>query len=345
MRSDREYRWGRAVSSQRVSAFPHVSLAHKRTPLERLDRLSAALKGPAIWIKRDDLTGLAGGGNKARKLDFLVGEAKASGADTLITAGAIQSNHARQVAAAAARFGFDCSLVATDSVPIATAAYRTNGNLLISRLLGARIYEVGNVDSAPIMETISQRLTEDGRKPYVIPVGGSNAVGTLGYVDAFFELDAQFRELRQEFRHIVVASGSGGTQAGLTLAATLAEWPGQINGISVGAERDRQAAKVRIVLNATAVLLNVEDIASRCSIIVDATKAGPSYGVPDHATIESVRLLAETEGLLLDPVYTGKAMAGLIAKVRSGEFKSSDNVVFWHTGGSTALAAYPEYFS
>lgn len=298
-----------------------------------------------VWIKRDDCTGLAGGGNKARKLEFLIGAAIAARADTLVTAGAIQSNHARQVAAVAAKFGFCCSLVITDSVAEFGKPYRENGNFLISQILGAEIHEVGNVDSAAVMQLLAEQFAVNGQRPFVIPIGGSNAIGTLAYVEAFFELQDEFASLNTSFDHIILASGSGGTQAGLALGAQLAAWPGKVLGISVGAEQPRQQARVqRVKADTCAELGALEPSDAPSAVLIDDRFVGPGYGRPANETIEAIRLVAETEGVLLDPVYSGKAMAGLIENIRSGKFRAGENVVFWHTGGSPALSAYPEYF-
>jgi D-cysteine desulfhydrase/L-cysteate sulfo-lyase len=334
------------LEPQLLSAFPRVSIAHAPTPFEFLERLSARLGGPAIWVKRDDCTGLAGGGNKVRKLEFLIGAALESGADTVITAGAIQSNHARQTAAAAARLNLRSILVLTDTVGCRGPAYRNNGNLLIDRLLGADIHLVGgDVDTESVLESIADRERERGRSPFVIPVGGSNAPGVLGYVAGFFELHAQIQEQATAFDAIVLPTGSGGTQAGLVLGAAFSGWCGDIIGISVGASAERQRMKIAKSLRSAAALLGIEDSDSnRADILVDDRFVGPGYGEPASETIEAIRIAAETEGLLLDPVYSGKAMAGLIALIRAGRFRRDQNAVFLHTGGAQALSAYPEHF-
>lgn len=342
----REQGHGRSFSHGPLAAFPRAAIAHTPTPFERLERLSERLGGPNIWIKRDDCTGLAGGGNKARKLEFLIGAALAAKADTLITAGAIQSNHARQTAAAAARFNMRCILVLTKPVPGLGSAYDHNGNILIDRILGAEIHlaEAG-AESAPVMEEIAARERGAGRRPFIIPVGGSNAVGTLGYVDGFFELSSQFEASGTAFDYIILPTGSGGTQAGLLLGAALLDWRGKILGVSVGSAAGHQSAKVKHVLLEASSLLDVKDrgFEEEAALINDRS-IGPGYGQPAPGTIEAIRIAAETEGLLLDPVYSGKAMAALIAMARSGQLQPGQNVAFLHTGGSQALSAYPEYF-
>lgn len=324
--------------------FPRVLIAHAPTPLEPLERLSRRLSGPDIWIKRDDCTGLAGGGNKARKLEFLIAAALADEADTLITAGAIQSNHARQTAAAAARFNLRCQLVLTDSVPGTPPHYRESGNILLDQILGAEIKLAGgDADSAHAMQDLAQALRCQGRRPFVIPVGGSNALGAFGYVQAFAELHAQAVERSLAVDHIVLATGSGGTQAGLLLGAHLHGWRGSIHGISVGASAQRQRLKVADVMRAAADLLTIET--GDAEIRIDDRFVGAGYGQPAEDTIEAIRLTAESEGILLDPVYSGKAMAGLIASIRAGTFRRGEVVVFLHTGGSAALSAYSQHFT
>jgi len=329
--------------AERSEAQHKVPLAHLPTPLEPLPALSRALGGPEIWVKRDDCTGLAGGGNKARKLEYLMADALARKADRIITAGGIQSNHARQTAAAAARLGLRCTLVLTDSVPDRSAAYHGSANLLLDRLFGAdlRFYD-GSADADAAMAEIAQSCAAAGERPYVIPIGGSNAIGARAYVDAAAELLDQATALGQSFSHAVLATGSGGTHAGLALglATCGAEIP--VLGISVSRARDAALERVRGLVESTAALLG---IGHEPEILVDDRFVGPGYGLPTDAMKEAVDLVARTEGLLLDPVYTGKAMAGLIALVREGRFAQGDQVLFWHTGGSIALFAYDEIFA
>lgn len=324
-----------------------IELAHSPTPLVRLNRLSDRLGGPDIWIKRDDCTGLAGGGNKARKLEYLMAAALEANADTIISAGAIQSNHVRQVAAASAYLGLRCIVVLTDTVRGRGEAYFKNGNYLLDQILGAEIHLVSaETDSSREMEAIAERVRSDGGRPSVIPIGGSNPIGTLGYVRGFFELQAQLDECRMSADWIVLPTGSGGTQAGLLVGAMLRNWNGEIIGVSVGAEHARQYEKVRDLIASTAALVEADfAVFDKSKVLVDDGFVGAGYGEPDGRTLEAIELLARTEGILLDPVYSGKAMAGLIEAVRSDRFGSGQNVIFLHTGGSQALGAYPEYFS
>ena len=310
--------------------IPRVRFAQLPTPVESLPRLSATLGGPRLWVKRDDLTGLALGGNKTRKLEFLLAEAQANGARTLITAGAIQSNHCRQTAAVAARFGLECILVLAGAPPESTS-----GNLLIDRLLGAEIVWCETDKRDEVLKQTFNDAWASGRRPYLIPYGGSNATGAVAYAFAMDELLGQ----NIEPDWIVFPSSSGGTQSGLILGARRSGFRGQILGISVD-----QAAKV--------LAANVAELATETSekfgqkihfkpgeILVNSDYLGGGYGVMGMAEQEAILLFARYEGLLLDPVYTGRAAAGLIDLIRKGFFKARDTVLFWHTGGVPALFA------
>jgi D-cysteine desulfhydrase/L-cysteate sulfo-lyase len=327
---------------QQVASLPRVLLAHAPTPLEAMPRLSRALGGPPLYVKRDDCTGLALGGNKARKLEYLMGEAVAAGADVVITAGAPQSNHARQTAAAAAQLGIACILVLTESVAGRSADYLRSGNLLLDRLFGADVRLLPGTANGPAeMERIATELRAQGRKPFVIPVGGSNATGGAAYVAAALELGRQLEEAGIRPAALVVPSGSGGTQAGIAMAAALAEWRFPVIGVSVSGTVEVQRRKMAAVFDGFEARFGWK----RPEVIVDDGFVGPGYGQPTPAMKEAVELVARTEGLLLDPVYTGKGMAGLIAYVRAGKFDASKPVVFWHTGGAIGLTAYPEVFT
>lgn len=325
-----------------------VRLATLPTPFEPLPRLSQALssngRAPAIWIKRDDCTGFAGGGNKARKLEYLVTEALESGADMLVTMGAIQSNHARQTAAAAARHGLGCLLLLTDSVANRGEAYRTNGNWLLDQAFGAEIRLLdASEDGAAVTEKTMTELTAQGRKPYFIPIGGSNALGSLGYRDALLELVAQAKDEGCRIDHIVLPTGSGGTHAGILAGVEQAGLPCRVHGISVSRSSEQAQAIV------SSLLQDIFGLEGRQgermpALEIDDSQVGPGYGQPTAAMIEAVELVARTEGILLDPVYTGKAMAGLLSLVRAGAIAPDETVVFWHTGGLPGLFAYPEVF-
>jgi len=315
----------------------HVSIAHLPTPIEPLDRLSKHLGGPEIIIKRDDLTGLATGGNKTRKLEFLVAEAITKGCNHLVTTGAPQSNHCRQTAAAAAQFGLGCSLILRGEAPS-----QISGNLLLDKLLGAHIYWCGKEDSSALIREVSDELLAMGRTPYVIPLGGSNVVGATGYVKAMQELMAQLHAERNNVDFIVFASSSGGTQAGMVLGAQIYGFQGQIFGISVDHPADALRTQVAALATATATHLGLEPLSIIDQIVVNDDYLGQGYAMVGEMEREAIRLVAQREGILLDPVYTGRAMGGLIDLIRWGAFTRGQTVLFWHTGGTAALPAFAD---
>jgi len=322
-----------------TDALPRISLAHLPTPLEPLPRLSAALGGPQLWIKRDDQTGLATGGNKARKLEFLVAEALAQGATTLITAGAPQSNHARQTAAAAAKCGLRAVLVLGGGPP---TQQRHGGNVLLDRLLGAELRWAEGRDRAEVMAEVAEEEQTAGRRPYIVPYGGSNPVGASGYVAALEELAAQLAERSLRMDHIVFATSSGGTQAGLCVAAKALHFPARVVGISVDKDAGELQAELAVLANETATHLGLDLHFEPDEFIVNDDYCGAGYGVVTEMEKAAIRLLAETEGVLLDPVYTGRALAGLIDLIGQGAFGPQERVCFWHTGGTPGLFAYGE---
>jgi L-cysteate sulfo-lyase len=314
------------------------------TPLHRLDKLSDALGGPQIWMKRDDCTGLAGGGNKARKLIWLMADASAQGADVVLTTGAPQSNHARQTAAAAAMSGLRCELILQRGVPNRTLDYERCGNVLLDHIFGARITFVdADADPAAVAAARAQELSAEGLRPYVIPAGGSNVTGALGYVDCAAEMASQFIDANITPNTIVHATGSGGTQAGLIYGMQLVDNNSSICGVSVGAERTEQVAKVEHLLIGLAEEHGVSPTPQQ--VIVDDTYIGAGYGQPTPACIAAVRTVARLEGVLLDPVYTGKAMAFLLDAIYRSPESLGQTVVFLHTGGAHALHAYPDDFT
>ncbi|MEM9176553.1 MAG: D-cysteine desulfhydrase family protein [Myxococcota bacterium] len=322
-----------------LDAFPRIRLAHLPTPLEPLPRLTEALGGPEIWIKRDDCTGLATGGNKARKLEFLLGAARADEVDTVITLGGVQSNHARQTAAAAARTGLRCQLVLPRVVPRSGTDYERNGNVLLDRLLGAEVFvEADEPAALRRVEVLLREAAEAGRRAVVHPPGGSTAVGALGYVNAALELAEQMRGGAPVFARAYLGVGTAGTLAGLAAGAPLADWAVELVGVCVSGGRDKHAPQAEQLLADLAPLLGAAAKA-RAPIRFEEGFLGEGYGIPAPSTIEAIRLCAETEGLLLDPVYTGKAMAALIDDVRSGR-AGAEPILFWHTGGSPGLYAY-----
>ena len=328
-----------------LARFPRVRLVHAPTPLEPLSRLTEHLGGPALWVKRDDCTGLATGGNKTRKLEFLVGEALEQGADTLITQGATQSNHVRQTAAAAARFGLKCEALLEQRIETEDRDYLLGGNVFLDGLLGAVLHDrPGGTDMAAALEDLAADLRARGAKPYVIPGGGSSTTGALGYVASGLELLHQANEQRLRIDAVVTATGSTGTQSGLVTALAGANSGIPVLGISVRSPRAKQEEAVSALAGATAERLGVRSGIPREAIAVDDRFVGPGYGLPTPEMIEAVTLFARLEGILLDPVYTGKAAAGLIGLIREGRFARTDNVVFMHTGGSAALFAYQDTF-
>ena len=322
-----------------LARFPRVRLAHLPTPLEPLPRLSEAL-GVELWIKRDDCTGLAGGGNKTRKLEFLLGQAMVEGADTLVTQGAVQSNHVRQTAAAAAAHGLNCEIILEERTGSRAEDYVWNGNVLMDRLFGATIRRVpGGSDMVAELETTAADVRKRGGKPYVIPGGGSNAIGALGYVDCAREIVVQADELDMPIDRIVTATGSAGTHAGLVagLAVMGADIP--VLGIGVRAPKEKQEANVLKLARETAALLGHPDAVTDDMVVADCDYVGEGYGLVDQAVIDALVLAARTDAIVLDPVYTGKAMKGLIALARAGRFEN-ETVVFLHTGGAQGLFGY-----
>lgn len=322
-----------------LARFARARFAHLPTPLEPAPRLSAAL-GIDLWIKRDDCTGLAGGGNKTRKLEFLLGEALEQGADTLITQGAVQSNHVRQTAAAAASFGMACEIVLENRTGNQAIDYVGSGNVLLDRLLGASLRLVpAGLDMNAEMEVDAAAARRRGGTPYIIPGGGSNAVGALGYVDCALELASQANDEGLVIDRLVTATGSAGTQAGLVAGMAVSGADIPVLGIGVRAPRDRQEASVFDLAVETAALLGHPERVTREMVVADCDHVGAGYGLIDDAVIDALKLAARTEGLLLDPVYTGKAMKGLIALARAGAFEGQ-TVVFLHTGGAQGLFGY-----
>ena len=328
-----------------LDQLPRIALQHAPTPLEPMPRLTAALGGPKLWIKRDDCTGLALGGNKVRKLEFLLGEALAQGADTIITAGGPQSNHARQTAAAAARLGLDCVLILTDAVAGRDPAYHAGGNLLLDELFGARIeLHPGTADPDAEMARAAEQCRAEGGTPYIIPIGGSNALGMMGYVDAARELLDQAKAQGVGITHVALASGSGGTHAGLALGLALGGSTAPAIGYCISRTSQEQRPRVAALLQSGSALLGVASPLSGDDVVLEDGVIGEGYGQPTDGMVEALRLAAAQEALLLDPVYTGKAMAGLIAGIRAGRFGPDDSVVFLHTGGTPALFTYPDAF-
>jgi D-cysteine desulfhydrase family pyridoxal phosphate-dependent enzyme len=324
-----------------LDSQPRFRLARLPTPLQEATRLRDALGGrltcPRILLKRDDLSDLALGGNKARKLEFLVGDALLKHATALITTGGVQSNHARMTAAAARIAGMKATLVLTTNDP----SPAPQGNLLIDRLLGADVHFVpgedakdgtANTEERKVAE-VTAALEDEGETPYFVPLGGSNAIGTLGYVDATRELVAQIDELGLRPSRLYYASGSRGTQAGLELGARLFRATYRCSGVAVSGGEGRKREHAARIANEAAALIGTSTRIAPDDLLTDQEHYGEGYAIPTAACVEAMRLLAQTEGVLLDPVYSGKAMAGMIAHIRSGSVKAGETIIFLHTGG------------
>ena len=313
-------------------APPRIRFAHLPTPIDPMHRLTSAIRGPKLWIKRDDQTGLAFGGNKTRKLEFLVAEAQAQGAKTLLTAGAPQSNHCRQTAAAAARFGFQCKLLLVGHPP-----QEINGNLLLDELLGAELIWAETEDADQELQGLFEEVWAAGERPYLIPVGGSNPVGAAGYAAAMAEFVAQDLEVDR----IVFATSSGGTQAGLLAGAKIHGYRGKITGILIGKyKHTAEVGGLMQLVQETADLLGESIDVSEKDVDIRDGYLGEGYGIVSELEREAIHLFAKTEGILLDPVYTGRAAGGMLDLIQKGEIDQEERVLFWHTGGTPALFAY-----
>ena len=309
-----------------------LPLAHLPTPIEELNALSDLLAGPRIFIKRDDLTGLGMGGNKTRKLEYLLSDAVSKGCKTLITTGAIQSNHCRQVAAAAARLGLSCIMVLAGEEP-----ERYQGNLILDKLSGAKIVFTEKNKRDQTLSEVFEKASTEGKRPYLIPYGGSNAIGALGYYYAMRELLQQ----GVDPDWVVFASSSGGTQAGLVIGARQYGYTGKLLGISIEFSSSVFSDQIAQVANQAAELLQCDYSVTSDDILINDQYCVAGYGVITTAEIEAISFFARHGGILLDPVYTGRAAAGLLDLIRNGYFKPSDKILFWHTGGTPALFAEP----
>lgn len=320
-----------AESRTYVMDIPRLHFAQLPTPIELLPRLSAALDGPSLLIKRDDQTGLAFGGNKTRKLEFLLADAREQRAKTLITGGALQSNHCRQTAAAAARFEFDCILVLTGA-----ESQHVSGNLLLDQLFGAEIvYVRDRNDRDRILQETFDRARDNGKKPYLIPYGGSNEIGALGYAFAMKELIDQ----NVAIDWIVFATSSGGTHAGLLAGQRIFGFNSKILGISVDESEEWLKTEVSSLASATSEKFGERVEFVPADVLVNAAYCAAGYGIVTEREREAIHLFARHEGLVLDPVYTGRAAAGMIDLIRKGIFTKRETLLFLHTGGQPALFA------
>jgi 1-aminocyclopropane-1-carboxylate deaminase len=328
---------------QRLRQWPRTELACLPTPLHPLQRVSAELQGPEIWVKRDDLSGLAGGGNKTRKLEFVVANALQAGATMLVTVGAIQSNHTRQTAAAAARVGLDCALLHNNWVPASSASYRRVGNVLLSDLLGARLYYDATertVGDEGELGALVERFRAEGEIPYLIPCGASeHRLGGLGYVVCAVEIALQAHELGFEFDYVVHCTGSSSTQAGLLAGFAALGSQTRVIGVSDDNETDDKIERVLRLTNAALAELGYTTRVSHADVTVVAADPNP-YGVAASETIEAMRLLARNEGIVADPVYEGKAVLGLTKLIQDGVLRSGERVLLIHLGGTPAIHGY-----
>lgn len=330
-----------------LTRFPRIRLAHLPTPIEPMPRLSRHLGGPDIFVKRDDCTGLATGGNKTRQLEFLLGAAVRQGADTILTHGATQSNHVRQTAAAAAKLGLACKVLLEQRVTGFGEDYAASGNIMLDRLLGADIIDIlpAGSDMPGALAHLAEHCRREGANPYVIPGGAANALGALGYAACAQEILQQGAESGLAFDHVIVASGSGGTQAGLVTGLQGSGNGTAVTGISVGTNRSAQENLVFNLAVETAALIGLATGPSRHSVAVRDDWVAGGYGIPSEAVVEAATMAARLEGLLLDPVYTGKAMAGLVSLIRTGTFDTEKKILFLFTGGFPGLFAYRGLFS
>ena len=326
--------------AKKLSEFPSVPLCHQPTPLEFMPRMSESLRGPRLWIKRDDCTGLATGGNKTRKLEFLIADAIEKGADMLVTQGAVQSNHVRQTAAAACKFGLDCHALLERRVPGQEDDYETTGNVLFDQMFGTSLeFRPAGLDMNAEALAVIEKLVAAGRKPYFIPGGGSNEIGALGYVSCAYELLDQIKANDLDVGWIVLATGSAGTHAGMLAGLHAAGSTIPVMGISVRQPEDKQIAAVHKLTVLTASQLTDTPIGIE-KVIVDDGYVGAGYGQPAQGTLDAINLIARREGLLFDPVYSGKGLAGMIGLAGQNFFESDKDVIFLHTGGAAALFAY-----
>lgn len=323
-----------------LDKLPRFHLAEFPTPVQYLETLTKKYNGPAIYMKRDDLTSLGMGGNKTRKLEFLIGEALVQGKDTLLTAGGIQSNHCRLTAAAARKAGLDCHLVLNGTPPKIIT-----GNLLLDGIFGAKVHFCARKDRDEKLLRVADELAETGRKPFVIPVGGSNSIGCVGYVNAVLELAGQLKDMSIAPDAIVFASSSGGTQAGLTLGAKIAGFNGEILGISIDQNKtgfDPFPPVLAGICNAAAERIDSAVRLAESDFSLNCDYLGAGYAMPGKLEFNAIHDLARLEGILLGPVYTARAMGGLMDLIQKGYFTKKHTVLFWHTGGAPELFAWAD---
>ncbi|MET3579890.1 L-cysteate sulfo-lyase [Mesorhizobium robiniae] len=329
-----------------IERYPRLNLAHLPTPFERMERLQAWLGVDNLWVKRDDLTGLGMGGNKVRALEFIIPDALALQGDVLVTAGVIQSNSVRQVAAAAAKHGFGCHFgMIVDRVSEIDRDYKQSGNLLLDYLYGAT-HEVMSFrdDRSRRLSEIAARLSTEGRKPYVVPYGCANRLGAMGYLNAALEVAIQAEASDVRLTHVVHASGTGGTQAGLIAGFAALGLDIEVIGVDIDAEPEGVHRRVATILRELAIEIGLDFASLERRIIVEPNYSAGAYGVAEARTVEAIEIAAKYEGIIVDPVYSGKGLAGLVGLVRQKRFTKDDRVLFFHTGGSPAIYAYRSLF-
>ena len=321
-----------------LESLPRFRLAEFPTPIHHLETLSKAYNGPEIYMKRDDLTSLGMGGNKTRKLEFLIGEALEQGKDTLVTAGGLQSNHCRLTAAAARKAGLKCHLILNGKEPS-----NSNGNLLLDKIFGAKIHYCDRKDRDDRLSQVGEELESIGKKSYVIPVGGSNSTGSVGYVNAMVELDTQLKEMQIKPDAIVFATSSGGTQAGLTLGAKIIDFKGEVLCISIDQTKTGDESFLPIltkIVNKTANRIGSDIQMTDNDFYLNCDYLGAGYAMPRDLEFNAIKDLAQYEGILLGPVYTARAMGGLLNLIQNGIFSKNQTILFWHTGGTPELFAW-----
>lgn len=332
-----------------LTNFPRLEFCHLPSPLEPLPRLTRHLGGPNIFIKRDDCTGLAGGGNKSRKLEYIFADVLQKDVDVVVTQGDVQSNHVRQTAAAAARFGIECHAILSRRVEDAMPNFyyeKESGNVFLDNLFGAKLHYVpGETDMDQALEAHAETLRRQGRKPYIIPGGGNTPLGAMGYVRCAHELLGQARDVDLKIDCIVHTTGGTTTQVGLLVGLFSLASQVRVHGVSSGKPKAMQEAKMKRLCADLMAFAGIDGAVPESAIVADSDFTGPGYGIPGPETIEAIELVARLEGILLDPVYTGKSMAGLISLIRRGQFKPGENIVYLHTGGTPALFAYRQSFA
>ena len=328
-----------------LSRFPRIRYTEGYTPIEKLTKLTEHLGGPNIYIKRDDLLGLAGGGNKTRKLEFLMADAIKQGADTIVTCGAVQSNHCRLTLAAAVKEGLKCQFVIEQRVPNSYDE-TASGNNFLFKLLGIEAVHVveGGSDVVGKMAEVAENLKKEGRKPYIVPGGGSNETGALGYVSCAQEVLAQTHDMGINIDHVVLTSGSAGTHAGFLTGIIGSNAGIPVTGIGINKKNPEQTERVYNLCQKTVDKLGLKNKVEMDDVVVFDDYIGGGYSVRTDAMVDAIVLLARTEGLLLDPVYTGKSMAGMIDLIKKGYFKGYENILYLHTGGAPTLYHYTDYF-